>query len=181
MKKHVFIIVSVSLLLFSCVTPTFAQAKMSLDGVSAHCPIWVHTTAWTGSPTIRPFIPADVAKKSPAEIEKWAEDYILRLLDLCAELGVRIVPMFWGVAFGWEMATGYPWGFFAGPGYDLEETVRAYAARVPAEHPHQQHPHRDVRLRCGLPLDRDALGLRARRDPLRVLRGGVFSFVAVLA
>ena len=84
----------------------FAEAKLSLDGISAHCPFWVHTTAWTGSPTIRPFIPADVAKKSADEIEQWAEDYILRLLDLCAELGVKIVPMFWGVAFGWERATG---------------------------------------------------------------------------
>jgi len=98
---------------------TFAKAKLSLDGVSAHCPFWVHTTAWTSSPTIRPFIPADVAKKSPADIEKWAEDYILRLLDLCAELGVKIVPMFWGVAFGWEMATGYPWGFWKGGDFDF--------------------------------------------------------------
>ncbi len=97
----------------------FSKAKMTLDGVSAHCPIWVQTTAWTESPTIRPFIPGDVAKKSPEEIEKWAEDYILRLLDLCAELGVKIVPMFWGVAFGWELATGYPWGFWKGGDYDL--------------------------------------------------------------
>src|SRR3989475_11737689 len=52
---------------------TFAKAKLSLDGVSAHCPFWVHTTAWTGSPTIRPFIPADGAKKSAPEIEKWGE------------------------------------------------------------------------------------------------------------
>ncbi len=98
---------------------TFAKAKLSLDGISAHCPFWVHTTAWTSSPTIRPFIPADVAKKSPADIEKWAEDYILRLLDLCAQLGVKIVPMFWGVAFGWEMATGYPWGFWKGGDFDF--------------------------------------------------------------
>ncbi|MCU0783895.1 MAG: sugar phosphate isomerase/epimerase [Verrucomicrobia bacterium] len=98
---------------------TFAKAKISLDGVSAHCPFWVHTTAWTGSPTVRPFIPPDVAKKSADEIEKWAEDYILRLLDLCAGLGVKIVPMFWGVAFGWELATGYPWGFWKGGDYDL--------------------------------------------------------------
>ncbi|MGC3960722.1 MAG: TIM barrel protein [Verrucomicrobiota bacterium] len=68
---------------------------------------------------MRPFIPPDVAKKSPADIEKWAEDYLLRLLDLCAELGVKIVPMFWGVAFGWELATGYPWGFWKGGDYDL--------------------------------------------------------------
>jgi sugar phosphate isomerase/epimerase len=98
---------------------TFANAGLSLDGISAHCPFWVHTSAWTESPTVRPFIPADVAKKSPAEIEHWAEDYLLRLLDLCAELEVKIVPMFWGVAFGWEMATGYPWGFWKGPGYDM--------------------------------------------------------------
>ena len=98
---------------------TFAKAKVTLDGVSSHAVFWVHTTAWTGSPTIRPFIPGDVAKQSPAEIEKWAEDYILRLLDLCAELGVLIVPMFWGVAFGWELATGYPWGFWKGGDYDL--------------------------------------------------------------
>jgi sugar phosphate isomerase/epimerase len=97
----------------------FEDRGMSLDGVSCHCPIWVHTTAWTGSPTIRPFIPADVAKKSVAEIEKWAETYILKLLDLCADLGVRIVPMFWGVTFGWELASGYPWGFWQGGDYDL--------------------------------------------------------------
>lgn len=97
----------------------FAKAKLQLDGISAHCPFWVHTTAWTGSPTVRPFIPADVAKKSVGEIEKWAEDYCLRLMDLCAELGVKIIPMFWGVAFGWEMATGYPWGFWKGAGYDF--------------------------------------------------------------
>jgi sugar phosphate isomerase/epimerase len=98
---------------------TFAQAKMKLDGISCHCPFWVHTTAWTGSPSIRPFIPGDVAKKSPAEIEQWAEDYILRLFDLAAELGIKILPMFWGVAFGWELATGYPWGFWAGGDFDL--------------------------------------------------------------
>jgi sugar phosphate isomerase/epimerase len=98
---------------------TFTRAKLSLDGISAHCPFWVHTTAWTGSPSVRPFIPGDVAKKSAEEIEKWAEDYLLRLLDLCAELKVKIVPMFWGVAFGWELATGYPWGFWKGGDYDL--------------------------------------------------------------
>lgn len=97
----------------------FAKAGLSLDGISTHCPFWVHTTAWTGSPTIRPFTPPDVAKKSPQEIERWAEDYILRLMDLAVELGVKILPMFWGVAFGWEMATGYPWGFWAGGDFNL--------------------------------------------------------------
>jgi sugar phosphate isomerase/epimerase len=98
---------------------TFDKAKMKLDGISAHCPFWVHTTAWTGSPSIRPFIPAQVAQKSPEQIEKWAEDYLLGLFDLCAELGIKVVPMFWGVAFGWELASGYPWGFWKGGDYDL--------------------------------------------------------------
>ena len=43
----------------------------------------------------------------------------MRLLDLAAALGIKIVPMFWGVAFGWELATGYPWGFWKGGDYDL--------------------------------------------------------------
>ena len=99
----------------------FESRGLHLDGISCHCPFWVHTTAWTGSPTIRPFVPEDVAKMSPEKIEQWAEDYLLRLMDLAAELGVKILPMFWGVAFGWEIATGYPWGFWKGPGYDLIE------------------------------------------------------------
>ncbi len=98
---------------------TFAERGMTLDGISAHCPFWVHTTAWTGSPTIRPFIPADVAAKSPTAIEEWAENYLLRLMGLASELGVKVMPMFWGVAFGWEVATGYPWGFWAGSDFDL--------------------------------------------------------------
>ena len=118
----------------------FSKAKMTLDGVSAHCPIWVQTTAWTGSPTIRPFIPADVAKKSVADIEKWAEEYVLRLFDLCAELGVKIIPMFWGVAFGWELATGYPWGFWKGGDYDLLiHSIRTQILSLPDE----------TRLLCG--------------------------------
>lgn len=97
----------------------FEQAGLSLDGISGHCPFWVHTTAWTGSPTIKPFLPDEVASRSASEIEAWSEGYLLKLIDLCAELGMKILPMFWGAAFGWELATGYPWGFFAGPGYDL--------------------------------------------------------------
>jgi sugar phosphate isomerase/epimerase len=98
---------------------TFAQRGLTLDGISCHCPFWVHTTAWTGSPCIRPFIPADVAKKSPVEIEKWAESYLLKFFDLAVELNVKVLPMFWGVAFGWEVASGYPWGFWAGGDFDL--------------------------------------------------------------
>jgi sugar phosphate isomerase/epimerase len=98
---------------------TFAQTGLSLDGISCHCPMWVHTTAWTESPSIRPFIPAEVAKLSAPEIEKWAETYLIRLFDLAANLRVKILPTFWGVAFGWEVASGYPWGFWAGGDFDL--------------------------------------------------------------
>jgi len=110
-----------SFLSASTIREAFQSRGLSLDGVSAHCPFWVHTTAWTGSPTIRPFIPAEVAALAPEKIEQWAEDYLLRLFDLLAELNVKVVPMFWGIAFGWELATGYPWGFWSGPGYDLLE------------------------------------------------------------
>ena len=47
----------------------FARHEMLLDGVSAHCPFWVHTTAWTGSKTIRPFLSEEVAKLSERAIE----------------------------------------------------------------------------------------------------------------
>ncbi|HEY5892711.1 MAG TPA: sugar phosphate isomerase/epimerase, partial [Chthoniobacterales bacterium] len=97
----------------------FEANGLLLDGISGHCPFWVHTSAWTGSPTVKPFVPAEIAGKPTAAIEAWAEDYLLGLLDLSAELSVKILPMFWGIAFGWELATGYPWGFWAGPGYDL--------------------------------------------------------------
>lgn len=129
----------------------FGKAGLTLDGISAHCPIWVHTTAWTGSPTIRPFIPEAIAKKSPGDIEAWAETYVLELIDLCAELKVTIVPMFWGVAFGWEVATGYPWGFWAGPGYDLikegqerfvtkTQRIRDHARKAGIKLCHEIHP-----------------------------------------
>lgn len=109
----------------------FEQNKLKIDGVSAHCPFWVHTTAWTESKTIRPFVSKEVCGKSPADIEKWAESYILKLLDLCAELGVMVVPMFWGVAFGWEIATGYPWGFWKGSDYDLiAEGIERFANKT---------------------------------------------------
>lgn len=129
----------------------FSRAGLILDGVSAHCPFWVQTSAWTGSPTIRPFIPAELAKASAGEIEKWAEDYLLRLLDLCVELGVKVVPMFWGVAFGWELATGYPWGFWKGADYDLlaegkerfvkkTAKVRQHARKLGVFLSHEIHP-----------------------------------------
>lgn len=97
----------------------FEAHGLMLDGISAHCPFWVHTSAWTGTHSGHPFIHGPNQGMSPEQLEQWYEDYLLRMLDLCAELNVRIVPMFWGVAFGWELASGYPWGFWAGPGFDL--------------------------------------------------------------
>ncbi len=98
---------------------TFESRGLRLDGVSAHCPFWVHTSIWTGTKTGNAFISPDVLKLSPEKIEKWHEDYLLKLMDLIAELGLKVVPMFWGVAFGWEVASGYPWGFWSGGDYDL--------------------------------------------------------------
>jgi len=129
----------------------FESAGLHLDGVSAHCPFWVHTSVWTGSPTIRPFIPPNMTSESPDKIEAWAEDYVLRLLDLCAELGIKIVPMFWGVALGWEVASGYPWGMWKGPGYDLvaegierfvtkTAKIRAHANSLGIKLAHEIHP-----------------------------------------
>lgn len=93
----------------------FESRGMRLDGISAHCPFWVHTSIWTGTKSGNPFIPLDVLKMPVTKIEEWHESYLLRLMDLAAALGVKVMPMFWGVAFGWELATGYPWGFWAGP------------------------------------------------------------------
>ena len=129
----------------------FADRELALDGISAHCPFWVHTTAWTGSKTIRPFIPTSVAALPPDGIEQWEEEYILRLLDLAAELGIKILPMFWGTAFGLEVASGYPWGFWKGPGYDLLEEgkkrfvektakIRAHANELGIYLAHEIHP-----------------------------------------
>jgi sugar phosphate isomerase/epimerase len=129
----------------------FGSRGMTLDGLSAHCPFWVHTTAWTGSPTVRPFLPAEVASKSAADIEKWSESYLLRFLDLAAALEVKIIPMFWGVAFGWELATGYPWGFWKGGDYDLlaegkerfvkkTAKIRAHAHKLGLFLAHEIHP-----------------------------------------
>jgi sugar phosphate isomerase/epimerase len=129
----------------------FEAAELKLDGISGHCPFWVHTTAWTGIPTIKPFLSPEVAAKSSDEIEAWAEDYLLRLMDLCAELKIFVLPMFWGVAHGWEAAGGYPWGFWAGPGYDLikegndrfvEKTakLRSHANQLGIKLAHEIHP-----------------------------------------
>jgi len=97
----------------------FEQHGLKLDGVSGHCPFWVHTSVWTGTKSGHPFIHGPNQDKSPKDLEQWYEDYLLRLMDLCAELDIKILPMFWGVSHGWELATGYPWGFWAGGDFDL--------------------------------------------------------------
>ena len=67
-------------------------------------------------------------------IEIQIEGYILRLLELCAELGIMVVPMFWGVAFGWEVATGYPWGFWkGGEGDNVYDLIEAGKDPLPQE------------------------------------------------
>src|SRR4051812_23329773 len=65
---------------------TFEKAKMKPDVFWGFFLFGFHTPAWTGTPTIRPFLPAEIAKKSPEQIERWAEDYLLALMDVCAEL-----------------------------------------------------------------------------------------------
>ena len=104
----------------SVIRETFEKQQLHIDGFSVHCPFWAHTTAWTGSKTIRPFIPEHLHTASVEKVESELEGYLLSFMDLCAELEVRVLPMFWGISCGFELATGYPFGFFQGPGYDLE-------------------------------------------------------------
>ena len=129
----------------------FEKNGLKMDGISGHCPFWVHTSAWTGTKSGHPFIHGPNQSKSPSELEAFYEDYILRLMDLMAELNIKILPMFWGVAFGWELATGYPWGFWAGGDFDLikegkerfvEKTakIRAHANSLGMILAHEIHP-----------------------------------------
>ena len=90
-----------------------------IHALSMHCLFWVMGTAWTQSKTIRPFIPENLHAAPVEKIRQWAEDRILALLDLSADLNNKLVAIFWGVYQGWEAATGYPWGLFSGQGYDL--------------------------------------------------------------
>ena len=102
-----------SLMSLSEVRHILNQVEIRLDGISAHCWFWAMQTAWTHSKTIRPFIPKELWEESPEKIAQYCEDKIVELLDLAAGLGLKVMPMFWGVAYGWEVATGYPWGFWA--------------------------------------------------------------------
>ena len=129
----------------------FEQHGLKLDGVSGHCPFWVHTSVWTGTKSGHPFIHGPNQDKSPKDLEQWYEDYLLRLMDLCAELDIKILPMFWGVSHGWELATGYPWGFWAGGDFDLVKEgedrfvkktakLRAHAKSLGIYLAHEIHP-----------------------------------------
>ena len=129
----------------------FEQQGLKLDGVSGHCPFWVHTSVWTGTKSGHPFIHGPNQDKSPEDLEQWYEDYLLRLMDLCAELDIKILPMFWGVSHGWELATGYPWGFWTGGDFDLvkageerfvEKTakLRSHAKSLGIYLAHEIHP-----------------------------------------
>ena len=93
--------------------------EVQFDGASMHCLFWVLGTAFSGSPTIRPFLPPSMHNASIAEIEAFAEDGVLKALDLLAALDRKVIPMFWGTYYSWEVISGYPWGFWSGPGYDL--------------------------------------------------------------
>ncbi|MCH2601523.1 MAG: sugar phosphate isomerase/epimerase [Pedosphaera sp.] len=136
----------------SDIKDAFEKNGLKLDGVSGHCAFWVHTSAWTGTKSGHAFIHGQNQNKSPEELEQWYEDYLLRLMDLCAELGIKILPMFWGVSHGWELATGYPWGFWTSPdGGDLNKEgddrfvsktakIRAHAKSLGIYLAHEIHP-----------------------------------------
>ena len=72
-------------------------------------------------------------------------------MNLASQLGVKILPTFWGVTFGWEVATGYPWGFWAGGDFDLIKKgqerfvkktakIRAHANKLGIYLAHEIHP-----------------------------------------
>lgn len=136
------------------------EQEMRLDGISAHCPFWVHGAAPFKTKSIRNFVPAHVARMSVEEIVQWEEDYICHLLDLCKELGVGAVAMFWGPYLGLELASGYPWGMWSympkkpeeqDLAYDLVEeglesfvkctdTIRCHARALKIALAHEIHP-----------------------------------------
>ena len=133
------------------VRAAFAGKKVKLVGISAHCLTWVSGSAWTGTKCIRPFIPSSLHTASVVEIETWADDSMRAVLDLAAELGIKVVPMFWGTLYGLEVASGYPWGFFSGPGYDLikegsdrfvkqTQLIRDHARALGISLAHEIHP-----------------------------------------
>ena len=90
------------------------------DGFSGHCLAWVLLAAWTLTKTLRPFVPTDILHKGVEGIEVWAEDQLIQLIDLSAECDIKVLPLFWGPAYGYEVASGYPFGFWKGGSGELE-------------------------------------------------------------
>ena len=43
------------------VRKAFEKYELKLDGISGHCMFWVHTSAWTGTKSLRPFVPPEIA------------------------------------------------------------------------------------------------------------------------
>lgn len=100
---------------------TFARYGMVAESISCHCLNWVHGAAAYASDTgnvitkqVIPFVPAPVCKQGAVAVENWAQDQLFALMDLCAELNVKILHTFFGPYQGWEVVSGYPWGFFRG-------------------------------------------------------------------
>ena len=101
----------------------FADRGLTWDGISAHGPFWALLAAWTGTVTCRPFIPEDKRAAEPKVVEDHVRGYCLDFLDYAGAAGIKVIPMFWGPAFGLEVMSGYPWSFWklksAVGGYDL--------------------------------------------------------------
>jgi hypothetical protein len=94
----------------------FESRDMKLDGISAHCPFWVHTSIWSGTKSGQPVHRAGrIEAPRPRRSKPGTKSIWLKLMDLAADLGVKSMPMFWGVAFGWELATGLSVGILGRP------------------------------------------------------------------
>ena len=52
----------------------FEKHGLNIDGISAHCPFWVHTSAWTGTRSGLPFTHGPLHGKSADETEQFYED-----------------------------------------------------------------------------------------------------------
>lgn len=108
---------------------TLAKHGLTPESFSCHCLNWVHGAAAYATDTgnavtkqVIPFVPAAIYKAGTAAVENWAQEQLFALMDLCAELGVKILHTFFGPYQGWELISGYPWGFFKG-GSEKEETA----------------------------------------------------------
>ena len=103
----------------------FASREMTLDGISSHCPFWVHTTAWTESPTIRPFLPPEVAKKFDSRNRE-----VVRRLSAAVDgprdrVGGENRSDVLGSCPGLGIGHGVSVGFWKGGDYDLWPRARS--------------------------------------------------------